>query len=370
MRRLIPFALLLSASALPAQGFSMWESSIRTGPQFFSYELKAPLNEKVFEMAFPLFVVVPVTQSLSVDVGTAFAIVDLERQSVDASGNPITVTSKLSGLTDTQLRANYTFGEDFVVLTAGLNLPTGSATVEPEELDAAARIGSDFLTFPVSGFGTGLGFTGGAAVARPMGAWNLGFGVSLRHSTEFEPGFRDASGTAMKFQPGAEYRARVGVDHPFGTGRVSLGFTFSKFGDDKADTSVYNTGDRYISQVAVSNSFRGTDYSVVLWNLFRTGGTLIDRSPAARDNLTNATFTLGFRGPSGIGIEPSLETRLWSRQGSDLSYLNTLGTRVYVNRGGWAIVPGAGFTIGSLATAAEAATLTGFRATLAIRIGG
>ena len=370
MRRLLPLTLLVIDSALPAQGFSIWESSVRTGPQFFFYELKAPINEKVSQIAFPLFVLVPVTEALSIDVGSAYALVDLERRSVDASGNPATVTSTLSGLTDTQLRANYTFGQDFVVLTAGLNLPTGSATVEPEELEAAARIGSDFLTFPVSGFGTGLGFTGGVAIARPLGAWNLGFGASIRQSSEFEPGFRDESGAAMKFQPGSEYRARVGVDRPLGTGRVSLGFTFSKFGDDKADTSVYNTGDRYVSQISVNNSLGATQYSFVVWNLFRTGGTLIDKSPAARDNITNATFTLGFRGPSDLSIEPSVETRLWSRQGSNLSYLNTLAARFYVNRGGWAIVPGAGFSMGSLATAAEKATLTGYRATLAIRIGG
>ena len=74
--------------------------------------------------------------------------------------------SELSGLTDTQVRANYTFGQDLVVLTAGVNLPTGSSTVAAEELEAASLIGSDFLTFPISGFGSGLGFTGGVAFAR------------------------------------------------------------------------------------------------------------------------------------------------------------------------------------------------------------
>jgi hypothetical protein len=371
MRRVaaLAFLLLLCGSALPGQGSSIWESSVRTGPQFFSYDLKTPVNEKVSQLAFPLFVVVPITPALSLDVGTAFAMVNLERQTVDGSGNPVTETSKLSGLTDTQIRGNYTFGQDFVVLTAGVNLPTGSATVAAEELEAAARIGSDFLTFPISGFGSGLGITGGFAVARPLGAWNLGFGASMRRTTEYEP-FRNASGTATKFEPGAEYRARVGVDHPFGTGRVSFGFSFSKFGDDKADTSVYNTGDRYVAQVAVSNSFSGTEYAFVVWNLYRTGGTLLDQSPALRDNITNALFALGFRAPGGIAIEPSIETRLWTQQGSEASVLGTLGLRFYVNRGFWAIVPGAGYTFGSMATAAQSATFTGFRGTLALRFGG
>jgi hypothetical protein len=368
VRRLIPIALLASASALPAQGFSFWDASVRGGPQFYSYEIREPLNQRVSQIAVPVFVIVPVTSKFSVDVGTAFAMVNMERDALDGSGNPVVVKSDLSGLTDTQLRANYVFGQDLVVLTAGLNLPTGSSTVAPEELEAATLIGSDFLTFPVSGFGSGLGFTGGVAVARPFGSWNLGFGASLRHSTEYEPGFRSSSGASLKFQPGAEYRARIGADRPFGTGRVSLGFTFSKFGDDRADTSVYNTGDRYIAQVGVSNSLGRADYSVSLWNLYRTGGTLIDQSPAVRDNITNAMLAMGFRSRRVV-IEPSLESRMWMRQGENVSVLGTVGLRFTVNRGSWAIIPGAAFTAGNLTAGTESASLTGYRGTLAVRIG-
>ena len=369
MRHLIPIALLAGATSLPAQGFSFWDSSLRTGPQFFSYEIREPLNQKVSQIAVPLFVIVPITSRFSVDVGSAFATVNVERDALDAGGNPTVVKSELGGLTDTQVRANYTFGQDLVVLTAGLNIPTGSATVAAEELEAASLIGSDFLTFPVSGFGSGLGFTGGLAFARPVGSWNVGFGASVRHSTEYEPGFRTSSGASLKFQPGAEYRARIGADHPFGTGRVTLGFTFSKFGDDKTDSSVYNTGDRYVAQLGVSNSLgRAADYSVAVWNLFRTGGTLVDQSPAARDNITNAMVAVGFRS-GAVVIEPSLESRVWMRQGEDASVLGTLGLRFTVNRGSWAIIPGAGFTVGNLTAATESASLTGYRGTLAIRVG-
>src|SRR5205085_2680800 len=224
MRRLLSLALLCGASALPAQ--SIWNSSLRLGPQFHSYDIQAPFNERVSEFSLPFYVVVPVMPALSVDVGTAYAIAKLDRHTVDATGLRSTTTSQFSGLTDTQVRANYTFGQDFVVLTAGLNLPTGSATVSPDKLEASTRIGSDFLTFPISGFGSGFGMTGGVAVAQPMGNWNLGFGASVRHSSEYEP-FKDASGVATKYTPGPEYRARLGLDHPFGTGRMSFGATYS-----------------------------------------------------------------------------------------------------------------------------------------------
>ena len=357
MRRRLVLAFLLNAGVLPAQSF--WGSSVRLAPQFHSYDIKAPFQEKISEFSVPLFVEVPVMPALSVDVGTAFATVNFENAN---SGTK----STMSGLTDTQVRANYTLGQDLVVLTAGVNIPTGSATVTADKLEAATRIGSDFLTFPISGFGSGLGFTGGVAVAQPMGAWNLGVGASLRQSSEYEP-FKDVAGTARKYQPGPEYRARVGVDHAFGTGRVSLGLTYSKFGDDKSNAATFNSGDRIVGQFAMNNALtERVEYSLVLWNLYRTTGTLIDSTQSPSGNITNALMTFGFRGPGEIGIEPSVETRLWSQSGSQTSFLGTLGMRFIVNRGTWALVPAFGFSLGSM----ESASLSGYRASLGLRFGG
>jgi len=226
MRRplfLAAVALCLGAGALRAQG--LWSSSLRLAPQFNAYNIKEPFNEKISELSVPLFFVIPVATGFNVDIGTAFASVQLTRR-VDSAGVITTTKSSLSGLTDTQLRLNYTLGQDYVVLTAGLNLPTGSATLDPDQVEAATRIGSDFFTFPVSGFGSGFGVTGGVAVARPVGAWNLGFGASVRHSSEYEP-FRNTAGSSTKYQPGPEYCARFRVDRPMGTGRVLLGLIYS-----------------------------------------------------------------------------------------------------------------------------------------------
>ena len=209
MRRFLSIVLLFSASTLGAQTLP-WDASVRSAPAFYSYDVKAPFNEKMSEFSIPFFVAVPVLPQLTVDVGTAFATASLERRTYDGTGNVTKTKSQLSGLTDTQLRANYTFGQDFVVVTAGLNLPTGSATVELDELDAATRIGSDFLLFPISGFGSGFGMTGGVAVAQPMGDYNVGFGMSVRQSSKYDA-FRDASGLATSFQPGPEYRGRLGT---------------------------------------------------------------------------------------------------------------------------------------------------------------
>ena len=356
-------ALVIVAAPLQAQG--VWDSQLRFGPQFQSYSFSSPVNEKISQLAIPIFTAVPVFPALTIDVGTAYAMTRFERTALGSGGTPTTTTSELNGLTDTQLRAIYTIGQDMLVLTAGLNIPTGSATVAPEELAAATVIGSDFLSFPVSGFGSGLGMTGGLAFARPLGSWNFGFGASMRYAGEYEP-FADASGTATKFQPGPEYRVRTGIDHPFGTGRIAFGVTYSKFGDDKANAATYNTGDRYIGTFSLSNSLRsGADWNLNVWNLFRSSGTLIDQSTSPSANITSASLGFGVRGPADMVFEPAVETRVRTQQGTDLSVLGTIGARLVVNRGGWAMVPGFGFSMGTM----DSATLTGLRGSLAIRLG-
>src|SRR5262245_45019152 len=94
-------ALLVGASSLSAQSWR--ESMARTGIQSVSYSIKTPANETVSEMAFPFYVKVPIMRTLTIDVGTSYASVDYERRLNDSTVN----TSKLSGMTDTQLRANY-----------------------------------------------------------------------------------------------------------------------------------------------------------------------------------------------------------------------------------------------------------------------
>jgi hypothetical protein len=366
MNRLHLPVLLLVATATTLEAQSWRESSVRFAPQSASYSMKTPINEKVSQTAFPLFVMVPILPSLRIDVGTAYAVAHHERQVPDSSGTGFTTSeSDLNGLTDTQIRANYTLGQDLLVFTAGVNLPTGSATVKPDQLDAATRIGSDFLSFPISGFGSGFGMTGGFAVAKPAGVWNLGFAASMRYASEYEP-FKDASGVATKFQPGPEVRTRIAVDRPLGDGRISFGFTYSKFGDDKANAATFNTGDRFIGQVAVSNTLKsGADYTLVLWNLYRSSGTLINQSASPSANITNAMMVFGLRGPFGIGVEPSVEARVFTQQHARTSFVSNLGMRFVYNRGPWAVVPGFGVSLGQL----ETATVTGFRSTLAIRVG-
>jgi hypothetical protein len=362
MRRLIAGASFAAAAAAPLGAQSIYDTNLRSGPQYVQYQIKAPINETISEFTAPVFVVIPFTPRFNVDVGTAYTWAR-----VQPNGSSAEQTSTVSGLTDTQVRANLSLGTDFVVLTAGVNIPTGKETASQTEQLAAFRIGNDFLAFPISNMGTGFGATGGIAVARPIGEWNLGFGASLRQSAAYKP-FVDNTGARPRFQPGNEYRGRIGLDHALGTGRFAVGFTYSKFGDDDIGGSVYNTGDRYIAQAGFNNTIAGANVIVSAWNLYRRSGTIFTRDTVGAENIANVLVGIGFRTMGGV-LEPTIEARSWTQQQLDASVLGTFGLRYSLDAGGFAITPSAGYTTGRFAAPGANATLAGFHAALAIRLG-
>jgi hypothetical protein len=365
-------SLALLAAAPVAWGQSLLDTELRLAPQFVQYQVHAPADETITELAVPVFVAIPAGPRLGFDVGTAYARVQA------TSGS---TRSEISGLTDTQIRGSYTFGGDFVILTAGVSLPTGRRSVTLDQLLAAGRIGNDFLDFPVSNMGTGLAATGGVAVARPVGAWSVGAGLSARRSRAYEP--FDVAGQTFRYQPGNEWRGRIGVDRPVAAGRFALGVTYAAFGREDAGGSAYNTGDRVIAQGALTGLVGAADYTIAAYNLFRAPGEYASGDRAGRENIANLFLSLGVDA-FGTVVEPSLELRHWIQhvlptQGSSetertqSSRLATLGVRVRARVAGLTLYPSAGYTMfGRLAAEDEqgrptSADLTGYRVGLVVR---
>lgn len=363
---LILAAAVMVTAPAGARAQSIFDTGVRVGPQIHQYRFGTPANTDITEIAAPVFVLVPITPTFSIDLGTSYV-----SSHVQQTLNGKSTTSDISGLTDTQVRGTYTIGTDFVVLTAGVNLPTGQSRVAPNQVIAAGLIASDFLAFPITNMGTGFGGTGGVAVARPLGDWNLGFGASMRYSAQYDP-YAAPSGTPLHYQPGNEYRGRVGVDRAFGTGRIAAGVTYSKFGNDNIGGSIYNTGDRYLTQVSLSNTVGVGDMWVSAWNLYRTAGTLADSSYLGHENIASAQIGYSLPGLGGR-VAPSLEVRNWMQPSMPSSLLATLGVQLQLDVGGFGVVPSAGYSVGHLAAqnadgTSTTASLTGLHGTLAVRL--
>ena len=373
LRTVLPASVALLAAFPGARGQSPLDAELRLAPQYVQYQVHAPADETIAELAVPVFVTIPAGSRLSFDVGTAYA-----RARVTSGST----RSEISGLTDTQIRGSLTLGSDLVVLTGGVSLPTGQHSVTLEQLLAAGRIGNDFLAFPVSNMGTGLAATGGVAVALPVGAWSVGAGVSARRSRAYEP--FDVPGQSFRYQPGNEWRGRIGVDRPVAAGRLALGVTYAAFGREDAGGSAYNTGDRVIAQGVLTGLLGAHDYTIAAYNLFRAPGEYASGERAGRENIANLFLSLGVN-TLGTVVEPSVELRHWSQsvfettgQGNaeiarnQYSGLATFALRVRARVAALTLYPSAGYTIGRLAAEDEegrpvTADLTGFRLGLVVR---
>lgn len=348
----------------PAQDAAV---TARAATEMVSYTLDGNGAKKtISQLVTPVAIVIPVGERFSFDIATAWA-----RSRVETRGDTAS-PSVVSGLTDTQLRGSYVFGNDAVVLTAGLNLPTGQSTANAKQFLAAQNISNDFLLFPIGTMGAGFGATGGIALARPVGAWNLGLGGSYRHSADFAP-FEYNDGQKAHYQPGNELRTRIGVDRTFGSSSAMLGATYSSFGDDRSAGATFNTGNRLVFQGGWSTTLGSAGYSLSAWNLTRTRGTRADGRDAPSENITNIALGASYS-VSGVAFEPMLETRHLARaavaatsagtaEPSGSGQMETAGVRARWNVHGFQVAPGASFSTGKL----EGDDLTGWHGTLAVR---
>ena len=365
-RATIALGTLSSLAVRPILAQDPGMVSTRAAAEAVSYTLRANGSEKtISQFVTPLALVIPIGERFTFDIATAYA-----RSRVAVKGDTA-APSTVSGLTDTQVRGSYVLGQDAIVLTGGLNLPTGQSTANARQFIAAQSISNDFLLFPIGTMGAGVGATGGIALARPIGAWNVGVGASYRHSADFAP-YEYNDGQKAHYQPGNELRTRIGIDRSFGAATAMAGVTYSSFGDDKSSGATFNTGNRLVLQGGYAATVGSVGYSLGAWNLTRTRGTRADGRSAPGENITNVILGASFAA-GGVSLEPSLEARHLARSAipaatsagerSATGQMETIGLRARWTVNSFQVAPSAGYSTGKL----EGSALTGWHGTLAVR---
>jgi hypothetical protein len=265
-------------------------------------------TKSVWEWTLPLVVVAPIGRSVSLDLTTNYASARLDSY----AGSSET----LSGLTDTEVRILYTMSRDRLVGSISFNLPTGQHTLSASQFSVAGAVGSNYLSFPVSNFGTAFGVTGGVAYAQTAGGWNLGLSGSARYLSTYSP----FAGDTVSYAPGMEVRVRGGADRLLGNkSRLLLGATVSTFSTDVYTGSnalvagSYAPGTRLIGDVTWLRVFGRSTVTVAAWDLYRLAGVgSTGPNPETKENVLDADVRLTYGLRPGIEVEPSVAFRQWT----------------------------------------------------------
>ena len=176
------------------------------------------------QFAIPLTGFVPVREDFEVSLYIANA-----SNSVDFPD----AEYKLSGLSDVRLQANHSFVEDQLLLSVGVNLPTGKKKLSLGEEWAVLRaLSQNYLDFPVVRLGEGLGFNallGGAAMLSEK--IRGGAGIMYQYVGKYEPyeGYAD-------YDPGDLISANAGADFEGKRSTLSIDAILTMYTDDKKDS--------------------------------------------------------------------------------------------------------------------------------------
>jgi hypothetical protein len=318
--------------------------------------------KSVTEVAVPFGVVWTASPRLSLDLGGRYATASRS----DSSGS-----TSISGLTDIQARGVYQIVRDIAVFTVAATLPTGTTKLTAAQLPVAGVIASDLLPFPVANFGSGFNVTTGLALAVPVGGWAIGVAGSYRQNASYTP----LADTSLSYKAGGEFRVRAGADRIVGQSRISLGFTYSTFGEDDFGSSpIFQSGRRYIGQASWSFPIGNLGLALYAWDLYRANGTVSGGSMTERRNV----LALGGVASLQIGrnmLRPQIEYRVHTIGVSQLSNagkLFSLGALLEMPLGErFTLLPVARFDAGNVVdpTSGSAVSFTGWDLGVSLRIG-
>jgi len=231
--------LLLCASHFAAAQIPRLQANMATLAGI-SVEFWKAKDDKITQFSFPITYIYPVNDRLRFDIMTSPALANL------SSG----ASYSLSGMSDSRIRGHYLFGSDNLLLSFGVNLPTGKSALTTEEFNVANALTIHALDFRVPSLGQGLDMTVGLATAREIGSFIVGGGVSYLRKGTFKP----FKGTAFEYDPGDEFVISTGFDRKISfwgkESRLLADAMYTLYTNDAGNgKTIFKSGNKLVLQV-------------------------------------------------------------------------------------------------------------------------
>ena len=207
------------------------------GVSFESWKAK---DNKVTEMSIPVMFIYPYSPKMSF-----YAMTSSVSSNLDAGEK-----YSLNGLSDLKWGGHYLMMNDKLLVTLGMNLPTGKHALKVEEYSVASALSVPAFNFRTPTLGQGFDVQLGANSAMEMGSWILGYGASYLMKGKFKPlkEYEDA------YNPGDEVTLTAGLDNNSAAQEKSMlirgDVLYTLYFDDTwGGEKVFKSGNRILVQL-------------------------------------------------------------------------------------------------------------------------
>lgn len=248
--RTICCGLALAAASAPAaaQGAPAGRGELTNTPRFETWSFAggmyqpsldgadSVLVKRVSQWSIPVAAVVPLGDMWTVDLSAAYGAgsVTLARPDAELGTDHYT----LAGLRDVRLRAVGRLMGDNLVVTLGVNAPSGPTGLGREELDAARVLAAPALSLQAPALGSGLGATAGVVMAREIASWAWALGASYEARRTYAPAIIAAGLPAPDFSPGNVVHLSLGADGVVGEHRMTFGLSADYYAENRLTTTL------------------------------------------------------------------------------------------------------------------------------------
>jgi hypothetical protein len=343
MRRLLLLALLPVAASAQGRLTGVTNSDATPQINYWSFSSGSAVQPDqlggdsvrvahVWQFSIPIDVAIPIGDRFTIDASGAYQTGTVQLAGQDTALHTSHYT--LSGITDIKLRMVARVIGDNVLLTLGVNAPTGTTNLNAEQYKALRILAAPALELPNATLGTGPGGVVGIVLAKHIAGWSWAIGGSYEIRGSYVPIEAYAAfAAAPNYQPGNTAHFELGADGYIGSSNMTFGLTGNVYAHD-ALTTTDSGGAKYTANVHLGPSFQGTwqwtfatpgfrDLSLYAVDRYRTkydeggpaiagtSGNYLDaglRAALPIGESTSWTVGLGFVDQTGLSIDNSFAT--------------------------------------------------------------
>lgn len=192
--------------------------------------------KRASQMIVPLSVSIPVATEWTFDVASVYSM-------GTATFTTTPTSAKLNGIGDVRMRLSGKLSGDALVLTTGVNLPTGIHNLNDEQITALGVLAAPALGIYLPGISSGPSETIGLVSAHRVEDLSYAFGISYERRSAFSPVAALSSGLASpKFDPGDAIHLSLGGDRLVGEHSFSLAAVADVYTNDQLVASGVDQG--------------------------------------------------------------------------------------------------------------------------------